>query len=402
MWWRATASAWVLAGISACSDVDRPAYLPDPDGSIAPTEPVCGNGTREDGEYCDDGDTLDGDGCSADCQTFNPVCDTDGYPPSMGAGYVRMPPAVDVAPLCDGWVLVGDIQGKAIVLTDAMREGEVLETWPIPGVPYDLEYDGDAGLLYATQIGVAEIAVLDVAAGTVSSIALPRAGAFLALGPPGRLFVRLGDADIRGDVTGTAGLAIVDTTKATVLNTIDADVPPVIVYSARTQRLFAAPFVTEGALERWRYDASTELLELEQSERLTSTGSPWDVAVSADGTRLSLAGNGRGGIEEYDATDLRMQLGQWDTDSRNARSVAYDTGGKFVIGGQADQLNAYDIDAYEILSKNSFGNLVPGCDPWNTRRMRQSRGRQILFAGVLCGGDEFTRMYRVVLDPALL
>jgi TonB family protein len=33
-----------------------------------PAAPVCGNGSREDGEQCDDGNTLDGDGCSATCR----------------------------------------------------------------------------------------------------------------------------------------------------------------------------------------------------------------------------------------------------------------------------------------------------------------------------------------------
>jgi cysteine-rich repeat protein len=31
--------------------------------------PVCGNGTLETGEQCDDGNAIDGDGCSAACQT---------------------------------------------------------------------------------------------------------------------------------------------------------------------------------------------------------------------------------------------------------------------------------------------------------------------------------------------
>lgn len=33
-----------------------------------PTDPVCGNGAREGAEQCDDGNSLNGDGCSASCR----------------------------------------------------------------------------------------------------------------------------------------------------------------------------------------------------------------------------------------------------------------------------------------------------------------------------------------------
>ncbi len=36
-------------------------------GQVVRLEPVCGNGSVEPGEDCDDGNTSDGDGCSADC-----------------------------------------------------------------------------------------------------------------------------------------------------------------------------------------------------------------------------------------------------------------------------------------------------------------------------------------------
>ncbi len=36
--------------------------------STGPVAPVCGNGIREAGEQCDDGNTTSGDGCSATCQ----------------------------------------------------------------------------------------------------------------------------------------------------------------------------------------------------------------------------------------------------------------------------------------------------------------------------------------------
>jgi MYXO-CTERM domain-containing protein len=40
--------------------------------------PVCGNGTLEDGESCDDGNTVDGDGCSSTCETEGAAAKTDG------------------------------------------------------------------------------------------------------------------------------------------------------------------------------------------------------------------------------------------------------------------------------------------------------------------------------------
>jgi cysteine-rich repeat protein len=40
-------------------------FIPDPNGG--PTCPNCGDSTEQDGEECDDGNTIDGDGCSAEC-----------------------------------------------------------------------------------------------------------------------------------------------------------------------------------------------------------------------------------------------------------------------------------------------------------------------------------------------
>lgn len=54
--------------------VDKPADVTDP-GTVAPKDPyaavsaVCGNGKLETPEQCDDGNTLNWDGCTATCQT---------------------------------------------------------------------------------------------------------------------------------------------------------------------------------------------------------------------------------------------------------------------------------------------------------------------------------------------
>jgi len=42
--------------------------------------PICGNSEVELGETCDDGGTIPGDGCSADCQDEGCIADTPGYP----------------------------------------------------------------------------------------------------------------------------------------------------------------------------------------------------------------------------------------------------------------------------------------------------------------------------------
>jgi len=41
-------------------------------GQVLRVEPVCGNSLVESGEECDDGNTSDGDGCSADCLVEGP------------------------------------------------------------------------------------------------------------------------------------------------------------------------------------------------------------------------------------------------------------------------------------------------------------------------------------------
>jgi cysteine-rich repeat protein len=43
-----------------------------------PPPPCCGDGNLDAGEECDDGNTIDGDGCSATCTTETPPCCGDG------------------------------------------------------------------------------------------------------------------------------------------------------------------------------------------------------------------------------------------------------------------------------------------------------------------------------------
>jgi fibro-slime domain-containing protein len=66
-------------------------------GSGEPVDYVCGNQLLEPGEFCDDGNTNDGDGCSADCSAVDPDydCSEVGQP-------------CDLVVICGNGILEGD------------------------------------------------------------------------------------------------------------------------------------------------------------------------------------------------------------------------------------------------------------------------------------------------------
>lgn len=64
--WRATLLTFALLNFAACGDSGSDKT---PDASDA----VCGDGTVEGAEECDDGNTVDGDGCSSDCRSEEPI-----------------------------------------------------------------------------------------------------------------------------------------------------------------------------------------------------------------------------------------------------------------------------------------------------------------------------------------
>src|SRR5581483_4963614 len=77
--------ACVLVGIAACasSDVEvcgtsgvlcpSGTHCAAVQGICLPDTNTCGDGRKDSGEACDDGNNLDGDGCSADCKS-NETC----------------------------------------------------------------------------------------------------------------------------------------------------------------------------------------------------------------------------------------------------------------------------------------------------------------------------------------
>jgi cysteine-rich repeat protein len=95
-------------------------------GACASVSPVCGNGTTEAGEDCDDGNTSNEDTCPADC-TIDP-CSPTGTPGPIASVNFTVPAGVDVAGLT---VFVDYPEGKvSLPGSGASASGAITNTPP--------------------------------------------------------------------------------------------------------------------------------------------------------------------------------------------------------------------------------------------------------------------------------
>ena len=76
---------------------------------------ICGNGVVEDGEACDDGNSVSGDGCSTDCKAIEPgyVC-YEGKPCEQVSGVCGNGKVDDGEACDDGNQVSGDGWGRIL------------------------------------------------------------------------------------------------------------------------------------------------------------------------------------------------------------------------------------------------------------------------------------------------
>jgi cysteine-rich repeat protein len=124
----ATKSGWVMLVAIAVGGCNNTIIDLSPDGgdTIVVPPPLCGNGVRDPGEECDDGDRLDGDGCTSSCKVGDgdpvgpadpearvyvvegpaTVLPAEEFPPAAGNPSMILPVAVTSSGLMASWFRV--------------------------------------------------------------------------------------------------------------------------------------------------------------------------------------------------------------------------------------------------------------------------------------------------------
>ncbi len=125
----AAQSSTTAGEADASSDPSSPSDSSDPTDTSSP--PKCLDGTVDEGEQCDDGNDVNGDGCNRDCQLSGQLV----WQTSLGSGLGQIDQAYDIAPQPDGSALVtGYISADAEGSRDGWMgryDSDGLLTWEV-------------------------------------------------------------------------------------------------------------------------------------------------------------------------------------------------------------------------------------------------------------------------------
>lgn len=188
---------------AACGGGKKPVVVDQPPAAM------CGNGVTETGETCDDGNTADGDGCSATCQTEVAVCplmpDLGSLTLIMGAGADNMAGTIDDVPFPANSCGQGGTNPCDLFQTPMMGGNMGKETFfLLAGLPDSVSVDPNKtnflGLEIVTNNGVLllnqDIPLSADPTASLSSVALDQ--------PGGAAFQAL--VYVLGDINTTSGM----------------------------------------------------------------------------------------------------------------------------------------------------------------------------------------------------
>ena len=339
----------------------------------------CGNGVLEPTERCDDGNTSNGDLCSADCQAVQLGCGADVTTGLPASGAMPVPSSRDFVALCNGRVLLADRSTSRISMINVPRR-TIEAIFPLSSSPDRLALDFTTGLVFATLPAINSLAVLDLAQNQLRTIALTSTPIALAVGPQGIVFV-----------SGSTGgfmrqVMIVDVNQGTVLRTIMVSYDVLLAYdSLRSQLVTAETGICSGNMTTFAFDR-IQLTLTQTQDRNQSGCYCTELRLGADNQHLALScrgGNGNTGYSLYDYDPASIS-----TPMPPLWSVGpYPTSADFSIGGgRVVTTNRFDLQVFSVAT-HALLQTTPGPQPCasDLSRVGYSRGGGIVFGLSDCG-----------------
>jgi len=362
--------------------------------------PVCGNGTVDRDEACDDGNTSDGDFCAADCSAVDWTACDEAAIESVPSGWWQSGPMGDMVSLCGTYLIVADRAENAIKVVNAAN-AHVIANYALTAAPSELAYDRETQTLYV-GLEATSLTRLDIETGSGVNIPLSAKVRDLTLGPNGRVFALLDDTQSWPDVP----VAIIDGPNGAVVTEQVEDYHATLaVYDAKgAQLILTDTGGSPSSMQRWAYDSATDTLTLSQATSGDSGSNGQDLAISPDYSRIAFpngAGNGDGyTIFDYSPADLSVVAGEWDTGAY-PRAADFSPDSKWLLASNGKELFVFNADTHTKVK--TWELEFDGCGYDSLKKVRFSPGGSVVFAYADCGiDDDDGRVFAYWWNPATM
>ena len=301
-----------------------------------------------------------------------PLCASDDVAGVPATGFLAAPAAVDLVPLCDGWIAYGDRENERLVVQDVLS-GRLGLVAPLSGTPADLELDAAAKRIHVAVRDGRAVAQVDLVTGEVIAFPFPDP-------------VRAVQRDVgSGLVVSTLPWSSEETREHYLLDVETGAMEGPIEHSHfemewhPVRREFISGFRSSSSVVRNAVNFRTGLTFIE-SARWGDWGRA--LALSPDLEHVAFAANKSDGnsIAHFASGDLQTLLGVW----RGANypwDVEFDLASERLAASSNDSLQVFDVESHELLHVLT----VPSCSSRQLREVGFSRGGALAFVKQECG-----------------
>jgi hypothetical protein len=312
-----------------------------------------------------------------------------------GSGKYGIDYASYIVPLCNGWILYGDLTNNKVQAVNVLY-GVVGNSYQLGAVPGDLAYDATTGFLYATLSGASSLAEINLNNGVVTNIPLAAPAIHLAAASNGYVFASLSTNynspneaicyinGNTGTVLGTASVASFNANAYIACN------------SAGTTLYVGADGCSNCTTYQFLFNTSTYTLTTQYTASGTYTTNGEEMDISPDGNHLAWVNGGGNGVAapnnysilDLYTTNINNSYGDWVT-KPYPTSAGFDPFSSNITTTNDADLQVWSVSTHAVSKATWVGaSAGSGGTPYNIyelKRVRFSRG-----GGYVFGLDEPT------------